>query len=84
MMNSMGMWGGLGMLLWGLIALAILVLVILSIIWLARDLGRRHREPSIQPGPTPQDILRRRYAAGEISEQEYHQHNSALGGHAGR
>ena len=84
MMNSMGMWGGLGMLLWGLIGLPILVLAVLAIIWLPRDLGRRHREPSPEPGPTPRDILRRRYAAGEISEEEYRQRTSALADPASR
>lgn len=70
MMNGMPGMGPWIMLLWGLFALALLVLVVLAILWLARSLlagpgdGRRNRDGT-------EEILRRRYAAGEITREEY-------------
>lgn len=70
MMNGMPGMGAWVMLLWGLVGLALLVLVVLAIVWLARSLlagpggGRRDRDGT-------EEILRRRYAAGEISREEY-------------
>lgn len=69
-MNGMPGMGPWIMLLWGLFTLALLVLVILAIIWLVRSLmagsgdGRGDRDGT-------EEILRRRYAAGEISREEY-------------
>jgi putative membrane protein len=65
------------MLLWALVGLAVLVLAVLAAVWLARRLspGRRDALPSA-PGrrdeaPSAQELLRRRYAAGEIDREEY-------------
>lgn len=64
-------WGwGLGMihgLLWW-------VLVILGIIVLVRLLGRSSASAPMQPGPAPEtalEILKRRYASGEIGKAEF-------------
>lgn len=62
---------GLWIVLWGLFVLALLVLVILGIVWLVRNLvsgsgGGR------SDGDGAEEILRRRYASGEISREEYH------------
>lgn len=62
MMDMMGWW----MVLWGLIGLAVLTLVTLGIIWLVRTLTG----PNTTGDPAEQE-LRRRYAAGEIDDEEY-------------
>ena len=74
--NGYGLWGGgmgIGMLLfWGLIIAAIVVLV--------RGFGTRHggSEPRLRE-KTALDILRERYAKGEIDKTEYEQKRSDLG-----
>lgn len=63
-------WWGMGMihgLLWW-------VLVILGIIVLVRLLGRGSGAAPGQPGPAPEsalDVLKKRYARGEIGKQEF-------------
>lgn len=69
MMNGMGM--GWMMLLWVLIGLAVLVLVILAIIWLVRSLTGRRSSTEAQPEDPALLELRRRYAAGQIDQDEY-------------
>jgi putative membrane protein len=62
-----GVWGarGLGMMLMGLIFWAgVIVLIVLGIRWLASQ-GREPRPD------TALDILRQRYARGEISKEEF-------------
>jgi putative membrane protein len=68
MMDGMmdGMMGG-WMLLWVLIGVALLVLAVLAAIWLARRLSPGQRDET----PGHQELLRRRYAAGEIDREEY-------------
>ncbi|QGK70245.1 SHOCT domain-containing protein [Allosaccharopolyspora coralli] len=71
MMDDMGgmmVW----MLLWGLIGLAMLVLIIVAIIWLIRHMLAG---PTSRSDPA-QEELRRRYAAGDIDHEEY-QHRRA-------
>lgn len=74
--GMMGMMGG-WMLLWTLVGIAVLVVAVLAAIWLIK-----HRSPA-RPDTTPtalgkrnevasaQELLRRRYAAGEIDREEY-------------
>lgn len=69
-MDGMGTGGMMiGMLIWGLLGLALLALAIVATIWLIRGLTRRG-EPGLT-SETPEDILRRRYASGELDEDEY-------------
>ena len=74
--NGYGLWGGgmgIGMLLfWGLIIAAIVVLV--------RGFGARSggSEPRLRE-KTALDILRERYARGEIDKTEFEQKRSDLG-----
>lgn len=74
--GMLGMMGG-WMLLWALVGLAVLVLAVLGAIWLVRRLGPgRGAETLGSPGrseeaPSAQELLRRRYAAGEIDREEY-------------
>ncbi|WP_198588507.1 SHOCT domain-containing protein [Geodermatophilus chilensis] len=73
MMSMMGGW----MLLWALVGLAVLVLAVLGATWLARRLGPGRREEAHSSlrrpveAPSAQELLRRRYAAGEIDREEY-------------
>lgn len=68
---DMGM-GGMGMvwmLVWGLVGLALLALAVVGLVWLVRRTGSVDQGGS-RP-ETPEDVLRRRYAAGELDEDEY-------------
>ncbi|CAN5830869.1 hypothetical protein BH24ACT8_BH24ACT8_04940 [soil metagenome] len=72
-MGGMGLW----MLFWALVGLTVLVLAVVGITWLLR------RTDSPRPGhpvhgETPEELLRRRYAAGEIDEDEYQRRRSGL------
>ncbi len=75
MMGMAGM--GLWMLVWALFALAVLVLAGFGVVYLARGPGRIGREHQ-PPTETLREILRRRYAAGEIDEDEYVRRLSGL------
>ena len=62
----MGWLGGFGMLFFW-------VLVIGGIVWLGLAAFRRHEYTGTPPsaGETPLDILKRRYAAGEIDKEQF-------------
>jgi putative membrane protein len=81
-----GMGGGFGLvwlfgvflmvLFWGLVIAAL----VLGIRWLIRADQRGRPQP---PGPRPDDpleILRQRYARGEIDDEEYERRRRVLGG----
>ena len=59
----------------GVLYLALLALAVLGIVWLIRSL---RRPPAIPAGERPEEILRRRYAAGDITDEEYHQRLNGL------
>lgn len=65
-MGGMGVW----MILWGLLGLALLVLVVLGIVWLARSLSGPSRLTTEDPA---EQELRHRYATGELTREEYQQ-----------
>ena len=65
-----------GMLIWGLLGLALLVLAIVGSVWLLRR--PRHQRDSKTAAESPEEVLRRRYAAGEIDEDEYLQRRAGL------
>lgn len=67
-----GMYGGIGMLLfWGVI--------IVLLVFAARSfMGGRWNQP--QPGSTALDILKERYAKGEIDKPEYEERRKMLMG----
>lgn len=65
MVGGMMMW----MLLWGIVGLALIGLAVVGIVVLVRRGDRdRDRIPGAEP---PDEVLKRRYAAGEIGEDEY-------------
>lgn len=66
-MMRMGM--GLGMVFGALVLLALLVVLVLGAVWLAREIAGRGRGPSA-PSLTAREVLLRRYAAGEVDDDE--------------
>ena len=68
---------GAGMWLWGsLIMVLVVVAIVLLVVWAVRGgfLGQRQSDHE-----GAGDILKRRFAAGEISQAEYEQARKALG-----
>jgi putative membrane protein len=77
MMTGMGLW----MILWAVVGVAIAVLAVAGAVWAARELGQRSRpdrERAELPADGPRETLRRRYATGEIDEDEYLRRLSGL------
>ncbi|MDA8345956.1 MAG: hypothetical protein M0Z66_10795 [Thermaerobacter sp.] len=68
-----GYWGGTGGWLGPILMVLFWVLVIGGIVALVRSYGRPHAEPD-----RAQEILRERYARGEISRQELEDLQSGL------
>lgn len=77
MMDGMGGGMGVWMLLWGLVGLAVLCAAVVGAVWAVRTMigGRPQQNPEVE---SPEEILRRRYAAGEIDEDEYFRRRSGL------
>ena len=65
------LWGPFGMLVW----LGILVLLI---VLLARWLGGNSSSKNLEAGEEPLQILKKRYARGEISKEEYQEMRKTL------
>lgn len=64
-MGGMMMW----MLLWGLVGLAVLGLAVVGIVTMVRRSDRDgDRVPKVE---SPEEVLKRRYAAGEIDGDEF-------------
>jgi putative membrane protein len=80
MMTAMGLW----LVVWVLAGAAIVALAAAGAVWAARGLGlpgHRGRERPGLPADGAQQILRRRYAAGEIDEDEYLRRLAGLSQH---
>lgn len=76
-----GMWGG-GWIMF-LSSIAFFVAMIVGIVFVVRALsggGAGDREPPLRERETPKELVRRRYAAGEIDREEYEQKLRDLGG----
>jgi putative membrane protein len=80
MWNGNGSWGSGGGLVTLMVMIVFVVAVIVAIVFLVRYLGQSTGGPSspgVAPPPwtsaseSPRDILKRRYAAGEIEREEY-------------
>ena len=78
--DMMGPWmmGGFGI---GGMLLGVFFLVVLigGAVWLIQSLPRGAAGPSLPPGETPLEILKRRYASGEITKQQYEAMKRDLG-----
>ena len=76
------MWDGGGWMFFGplmmiLIFVLIVAMVVLIVRWLS---GASHgATPQVQPGRTPLDILKERYARGEIDKDEFEERKRVLG-----
>ncbi len=68
--GMMGMGMGLLAVLWGVVGLAVLALLVLAIMWLARSLMSQGQLTRQREDPAETE-LRRRYAAGEVDREEY-------------
>ena len=77
MMNGQG-WAGMGIGMIGVAVFWILILVLIVVL-VGRLLGYGGRDDR-QPPKNALDILRERYAAGEIEREEYEQKKRDLGG----
>lgn len=55
-------------------------LVILAVVWLAREFGPSRASRRTPSGPDATGILDRRLAEGEISPEEYRERRAVLGG----
>lgn len=77
-MNGMAMGGMMvWMAIWGLLGIALLVLAIVGTVRLVRRPTRDQRD-STSTVESPEEVLRRRYAGGEIDEEEYLQRRAGL------
>ena len=73
-------WAGRGGGLWMLGGLLLTIGVIVVLVWAVMTLTRGGRTQTGDPSrPTPNEILRERFARGEISEQEFEQAKKVLG-----
>lgn len=82
MADAWGMHGGWGW--WIVMMLGMVVfwgLVIFGVVWLVRgsSTGWWSERHGPEPRETARDVLDRRYAKGEISEEEYRQRREVLG-----
>lgn len=65
-MAGMGLW----MLVWGVVAIVVLALAVVGVVWLVQRVAGHASSGSPLTDPAETE-LRRRYAAGEISRDEY-------------
>jgi putative membrane protein len=76
-------WFGPGDGLWMIGGLLFLVALIIVVVWIVNTLmtgDRRHRGPAGDPArPTPTEILRERFARGEITQEQFEQAQKVLG-----
>ena len=70
-------WGG-GF--WMLGGLLLMIGVVVLVVWAVNSLSRTGRAPTQDPSrPTPNEILRERFARGEITAQEFEDAKKVLG-----
>ena len=73
------MWGGYDMGWFSMGAgLLVLVLLVVVAVWAVWRLTPGSRAGGPPPGDTPEDVLRRRFAAGEIDAEEYERRMAVL------
>ena len=67
-----GGWGG------GIFQILILVVIIIAVVWAVRYFSGQRQTGSTPRGDSALDILKRRYANGEIDKQEFEQKKKDL------
>jgi len=67
--------GGWGVWMMFLIMIVFVVAIVVAVVFLVRGMTTQGQTPhsSSPEGPSPKDILKRRYAAGEIDREEFQQ-----------
>jgi putative membrane protein len=77
MMGPWGMYGGYGAIR-GVVTVLFIALLIAGVFWLVQSTGKAERggPPTSEP---PLDILKRRYAAGEITKVQFEEMKRDLG-----
>jgi putative membrane protein len=65
---------------WLLIGLLLLIALVVLVVWAVTHLSRTGRAAAHDPShPTPNEILRERFARGEITAQEFEDAKKVLG-----
>ena len=73
-------WGGVGGGFWMLVGLLLLIALVVLVVWAVMHLSRTGRAAMHDPSrQTPNDILRERFARGEITAQEFEDAKKVLG-----
>jgi putative membrane protein len=73
-------WDGGGGGFWLLIGIPLLIALIVLVVWAVMHLSRTGRAVTHDPSrPTPNEILRERFARGEITAQEFEDAKKVLG-----
>jgi putative membrane protein len=72
-------WGWSGMIFGPVFMIVVLALVIAVAVLLVRWLGGSWPPPQPPPGRTPLDILKERFARGEIDKEEFEERRRVLG-----
>ena len=69
--GTMGGFMWVGMLIWAVLGIALIVLVILGAVWLARRLGRDERGRRLPGDRSALEELELRYARGEVEREAF-------------
>lgn len=69
-----------GGIIWGILVLVLLVAVTVAVTLWATTMAKRTPKSggAVHADPTPEEILRRRYASGEIDDEEFKHRLGAL------
>lgn len=76
-------WMGGMMLFGGIFWVILLVLGVIAVMWLVRGSWHGGNRPGSDRGPAGLDILKERYARGEVGRDEYLQKERDILGHVG-
>jgi putative membrane protein len=77
-MMRYGWAGGVGF--WMLVGLLLLIALIVLVVWAVMHLSRTGRAATHDPSrPTPNEILRERFARGEMTAQEFEDARKVIG-----
>ena len=76
--NAMDGFGGFGMFFGPLFMIAIPLLILWFLVVLVRSASGSNNQDVSSSSPSPLDILKERYARGEIDEREYNERRKTL------
>ncbi|WP_417425512.1 SHOCT domain-containing protein [Hoeflea sp.] len=78
MMWGAGQWGGFGMVLGPIFMILVLVGIVAAVIYVMRHMGSGFVTSAGQPSSRAHDILKERYARGEIDSKEFDERRKML------